>query len=88
MSVTDNTGGVTASGFDLADRLVTRTFTDGTTEARLDNTYTARDQVATVTRSADLAGTAAVGTSGYAYDDGQRGEAEVPGTAGWHRPSG
>lgn len=72
VSVTDNKGGTTASAFDPDNRLVTRTFTDGTTQARLDYAYTARDQVQAVTRSADLAGTALVGTSAYSYDDGGR----------------
>jgi YD repeat-containing protein len=67
--VQDSKGGVATSIYDGADRLVSRQFSDGTTPLRLDFTYTARDQRATLTRYSDLAGTQVVGTTAYSYDD-------------------
>jgi RHS repeat-associated protein len=67
--VQDSYGGVTTSLYDAADRLTTREFGGaGQTPLRFDTTYTARDQVATVKRYTDLAGTTKVGESDYTYD--------------------
>jgi RHS repeat-associated protein len=54
------------------NRLTSRQFNDGTTPLRFDEEYTARDQVGTITRYSDLAGTTRVGESLYTYDDAGR----------------
>lgn len=68
VGVADSLGGFTTSVYDAANRLSSRRFNDGTTQLRIDFTYTARDQLATETRYSDLAGTALVGPSLYTYD--------------------
>ena len=67
--VTDTLGGTTASTYDDAGRLVTRTFTDGTTSLREDLGYDARDERTNESRYADLAGTVLAGTTVRGYDD-------------------
>jgi RHS repeat-associated protein len=67
--VQDSLGGTTTSVFDALNRQTSLQFGgSGQTTVRIDQTYTARDQVATQTRYTDLAGTNAVGTSSYLYD--------------------
>lgn len=67
--VEDSFGGVTTSVYDAANRLTSRRF-GGTdqTPLRLDITYTAADQMATMLRYSDLAGTSKVGESDYTYE--------------------
>jgi RHS repeat-associated protein len=66
--VQDSQGGVTTSVYDAADRLTTREQTNGLAPVRVDYTYTVRDQVAGVTRWADLVQIVKVGSSSYSYD--------------------
>jgi len=54
-SVADSLGGTTASAYDDADRLTSRTFTDGTNSLRIDLGYDSRDERTGATRFADLA---------------------------------
>jgi RHS repeat-associated protein len=66
-------GGVLTSVYDSAGRLTTREFGgSGQTPLRFDLGYTNRDQLSTITRYSDLAGTQVVGTTAYSYDDAGR----------------
>ena len=67
-SVQDNFGGVTTSVYDSANRLTSVQFSDGTTAVRFDLGYTLRNQVATLTRYSNLAGTTKIGESDSSYD--------------------
>ena len=72
-SVQDSKGGLTTSVYDAVNRLTTREFsTGGVNPLRFDQTFTARDQLASVTRYSDLAGTLKVGYASYAYDPAGR----------------
>src|SRR5262249_56700287 len=67
--VQDSFGAVQTSTYDAANRLTRRDFGgSGQTPLRVDFTYTNRDQLGTVTRYSDLAGTTKVGDSSYTYD--------------------
>jgi len=66
--VQDSFGGVATSVYNAVNLLSSRQFSDGTTPVRFDLSYTARNQVASLTRYADLAGTTKVGESDYSYD--------------------
>ena len=71
--VEDSFGGVTTSVYNAVNLLSSRQFGgSGQTPLRFDQEYTARDQVGTITRYSDLAGTTKVGQSLYAYDDAGR----------------
>ena len=62
--VQDSLGGVTTSTYDAADRLTQRAFGgSGQTPLRMDVTWTDRDQLASLTRYRDLAGTQKVGST-------------------------
>ena len=67
-AVKDSFGGTATSVYDAANHLTSKQFTDGTTPLRFDLAYTASDQVSSLTRYSDLAGTTRVGVSSYAYD--------------------
>ncbi len=72
-SVQDSLGGVTTYVYDQLYRLTSVQFGGtGQTTLREDLTYTARDEIATETRSTNLAGTQVAGTSSYAYDPAMR----------------
>jgi RHS repeat-associated protein len=72
--VTDSQTGTTTSVYDTLNRLTSRQFSSGTpsSTARIDLTYTSRDQLATVNRYTDVAGTTLAGTSSYVYDSAMR----------------
>jgi RHS repeat-associated protein len=67
--VQDSLNGVLTSVYNAANLLATREFGGtGQTHLRIDLAYTPRNQVSTINRWSDLAGTQAVGSSSYAYD--------------------
>src|SRR5262249_14441206 len=69
----DSNGGVLTSVYDNADRLTSRQHGgSGQTANRLDFAYTDRNELGTITRYHDPAGTTVKGTSVYAYDDAGR----------------
>lgn len=65
----DSFGGVETSVYDPANRLTSKQYHDGTQHLRADFVWTSRNQLDTLTRYSDLAGTTQVGLSSYAYDD-------------------
>jgi RHS repeat-associated protein len=67
----DSQGGLQTSVYDALNRLTTRKET-GQAPLRLDFTYTARDDLASVSRYSDLAGTTTVAYSAYSYDSMDR----------------
>ena len=68
-AVSDSQGGLMQSVYDADGNLTSRTLSGpGITPLRVDMTYTVDNQLASVTRYSDLAGTQVVGTSSYAYD--------------------
>jgi RHS repeat-associated protein len=72
-SAADSKGGVQTSTYDLANRVTSRTLHASTSgDARIDYTYTARNETQTVSRFSDLAGTTKVGDSAYTFDAGGR----------------
>ena len=72
-SVSDSTGGVQTSTFDLANRLTSRSLDAPTGgDLRVDYTYTDRNERKSMTRFSDLAGTTKVGDSSYTFDAGGR----------------
>jgi RHS repeat-associated protein len=67
--VQDSFGGVLTSIYDGANNLTSsQVGGTGQTPARLDLTYTPRNQIATETRYSDLAGHQLVGSTSYSYD--------------------
>ena len=73
VTVTDSFQGVTTSTFDALGRLTERQF-GGTAQTALHMvlTWTADDQLATLTRYDDQSGSVLAGTSTYGYDNAQR----------------
>src|SRR5262249_13566075 len=72
---TDSLGGTLTSTYDDAGRLTSRKFsgTDGAgTALRFDLGYSNRDELTSVTRYSDLAGTSVVGTTSFGLDDASR----------------
>jgi RHS repeat-associated protein len=67
-SVTDSFGDTETSVYDGNNRLASRTLVGQGQAMRVDYTYTADGQVATINRSSDLAGTQLVATTIYTYD--------------------
>jgi YD repeat-containing protein len=64
---------VTSSIYDAANNLTSRQFGgSGQTPLRVDLAYTARNQIATMARYSDLAGTQTVGYAAYNYDNAAR----------------
>ena len=71
--VSDSTGSVQTSTFDLANRLTSRSLDAPTGgDLRVDFTYTDRNERQSMTRFSDLAGTTKVGDSSYTFDAGGR----------------
>src|SRR5439155_15890398 len=71
--VEDSKSGVTTSTYDGDNQLTSRQLGGtGLTPLRFDIAYTARNQVGTLTRYSDLAGTTKVGESDYTYDNAAR----------------
>jgi RHS repeat-associated protein len=69
----DSLGGVLTSVYDNANRLTSRQLGgSGQTQARVDLGYTNRNELSTITRFSDVAGTTVVGTTAYSYDDSSR----------------
>jgi YD repeat-containing protein len=67
--VTHNLGGVATNTCDTANRLTSRQFNDGAGAVlRFDPAYTVRNQLATLTRYSNLAGSTQVGLTSFAYD--------------------
>ena len=68
--VQDSKGGTTTSVYDADNNLESEQFGGaGQTPLRIDFTYNADNQVSTITRYSDLAGTVTVATSAYTYDN-------------------
>jgi RHS repeat-associated protein len=65
----DSLGGVLTSVYDAGSRLTSRQF-GGTSQTplRVDFAYDLRNELTTITRYSDLAGTQVVGTSAYSFD--------------------
>ena len=73
VTVTDSFQGVTTSTFDALGRLTERQFGGtGQTALHVDLTWTADDQLATLSRYDDQSGSVLAGTSTYGYDNAQR----------------
>ncbi|MFO0852423.1 MAG: RHS repeat-associated core domain-containing protein [Gemmataceae bacterium] len=72
LTAQDNKGGTVTSEYDAAGRLASRRLTGAGAVVRADFTYSDRDQLTGVTRSADLFGGGSVGTTSYTYDDAGR----------------
>ncbi len=65
----DSFGGNTITAYDALGRMQSRQLGGvGQTPVRLDQTYTAQDQVETVRRFSDLSGTQLVGSTTFSYD--------------------
>jgi hypothetical protein len=68
--VEDSAGGFVSSLYINLNLLARRDPTAaGSKELRIDETYTTRNQIDTITRSDDIAGLTKIGTSKYTYDD-------------------
>jgi RHS repeat-associated protein len=71
--VQDSKSGVLNSTYDNADRLTSRQFGGtGMTQARIDPSYDARNEMTGLSRYTDTAGTTLVGTSSFGFDDAGR----------------
>jgi RHS repeat-associated protein len=69
----DSQGGTLTSVYDAANRLTSQQFGgSGQTPTRIDEAYSARNQVTTITRYSDLAGSHKVGETDYSYDPAMR----------------
>ncbi len=64
----DSLGSLQTATYNAVDRVETLKFTDANGTVRADYTYTARDQVQTITRYSNLAATVTVGKTSYVYD--------------------
>jgi RHS repeat-associated protein len=70
--VQDSFSGTTTSVYNADNLLSTRKFSDGTSNLRIDLGYTGTNQLKTLTRYSDLAGTNKVATTTYLYDNADR----------------
>jgi RHS repeat-associated protein len=70
--VQDSKGGVATSTYDNANNLTSRQFSDGTTPLRADFTYDGNNQLSSITRYSNLAGTTTIGSTSYSYDADNR----------------
>jgi YD repeat-containing protein len=68
----DSLGGVLTSVYDNADRLTSRKFSNAAGTLRIDPGYDNRNELTSLTRYSDLAGTQVVGTTTYGFDDSSR----------------
>jgi RHS repeat-associated protein len=68
----DSKGGVLTYVYDNADRLTSEKLTGSGSAARVDLGYDNRNELTSLTRFADVAGSNLVGTTVYSYDDAQR----------------
>jgi RHS repeat-associated protein len=69
---TDAKGGVLTYVYDNSDRLTSERLTGSGSAARVDLGYDNRNELTSLTRFTDVAGSTVVGTTVYAYDDAQR----------------
>jgi YD repeat-containing protein len=65
----DSLGGVLTSVYDNANRLTSRKFSNSAGTLRIDPGYDNRNELTSLTRYSDLAGTQVVGTTTYGFDD-------------------
>jgi RHS repeat-associated protein len=68
----DSKGGILTSVYDNANRLTSRQLSVAAGTVRVDPVYTNRNELSSLTRYSDVAGTTVVGTTVYAYDDHSR----------------
>ncbi len=64
----DSLGGLQTATYNAVDQVETLKYTDSNGTVRADYTYTARNQVQTITRYSNLAATVTVGKTSYVYD--------------------
>jgi RHS repeat-associated protein len=69
---TDSKGGLLTYVYDTSDRLTSERLTGSGSAARVDLGYDNRNELTSLTRFTDAAGSNLVGTTVYAYDDAQR----------------
>ncbi len=65
----DSKGGLTTSVFDNANRLTSRQLSVAAGTVRIDPGYNNRNELTSLTRYSDVAGSTVVGTTVYGYDD-------------------
>ena len=70
--VTDSQGGTPTNTYDNADRLATKSFTDGTTSLSQGFVYNNRNDVTEIDRYSDTTQTTLVGKTIFAYDDARQ----------------
>jgi RHS repeat-associated protein len=68
----DSKGGVLTYVYDNADRLTSQKLTGSSSAARVDLGYDNGNELTSLTRFTDVAGTTVVGTTAYAFDSGNR----------------
>jgi RHS repeat-associated protein len=70
--VQDSAGGTLTSVYDNGNRLTSRQLNTSSQQLRIDPGYDARNDMTSLTRYSNTAGTVVVGTTVYAYDDATR----------------
>jgi RHS repeat-associated protein len=68
----DSAGGMLTYVYDNSDRITSERLTGSSSAARVDLGYDNRNELTSLTRFTDVAGSNVVGTTVYAYDDAQR----------------